>query len=393
MNIQASKRLGSVNEYFFSGKLKEIEKISRMGIEVINLGIGSPDLSPSIDTIRRLIHSSINGSNHGYQSYSGIPGLRKSFANWYFKFFRVKLDNENEILPLMGSKEGIFYISMAYLEPGDIVLVPDPGYITYRSVSGLLGGKIVPYSLKEENGWYPDFDELAKLDLEKVKIMWVNYPHMPTGAPPVKYLFRQLVEFGHRYNILICHDNPYSFILNEQPMSIMETDGARDVACELNSLSKSHNMAGWRIGIMVGNTELISNIKKVTSNIQSGMFLPMQHAAQQALTSNEDWYKQINSEYGKRREAAWQLLDMIGAVYKKNQSGMFVWARLPGIMDDRKFSDRILQKAKVFITPGSIFGKNGKGYIRVSLCSPEDKFHESIKRIKKIGNYGNKTGS
>jgi len=381
MMIPVASRTKGVNEYYFSGKLKEIEEMNKLGLNVINLGIGNPDLSPSPETIRKLIDSSSSPVNHGYQSYKGVSELRKSLSDWYLKFFGVKLDCDNEILPLMGSKEGIFYLTMAYLEPGDEVLVPDPGYPTYRSVSVLLGGKVITYNLRKENGWYPDFNELENRDLRKVKIMWVNYPHMPTGASPSKDLFRQLVDFGHKHKILICHDNPYSFILNKVPMSILETNGGKEVACELNSLSKSHNMAGWRIGMLAGCGELIRNVLKVTTNIQSGMFLPLQHAAQQALSYNKEWFDKLNSEYVKRREVAWQLLDLLETEYSMEQSGMFVWAKLRGTSDDYGFSDRILKGANVYITPGSIFGANGEGYIRVSLCTPVNKFKESIDRI------------
>ena len=290
MKIPVASRTKSVNEYYFSGKLKEIEEMNKLELNVINLGIGSPDLSPSPETIRKLIDSSSSPVNHGYQSYKGISELRKSLSVWYLKFFGVQLNSDKEILPLMGSKEGIFYLTMAYLEPGDEVLVPDPGYPTYRAVSALLGGEVTAYNLRKENGWYPDLNELENGDLRKVKIMWVNYPHMPTGATPSKDLFRKLVDFGHRHKILICHDNPYSFILNKTPLSILEIDGGKEVACELNSLSKSHNMAGWRIGMLAGSEDLIRNVLKVTSNIQSGMFLPLQHAAQQALSNNTEWF-------------------------------------------------------------------------------------------------------
>lgn len=384
MKIPVASRTKGVNEYYFSGKLKEIEEMNKLGLNVINLGIGSPDLSPSSETIQKLIDSSLSPVSHGYQSYIGVSELRKSLSDWYLKFFGVKLDCDKEILPLMGSKEGIFYLTMAYLEPGDQVLVPDPGYPTYRSVSALLGGKVTTYNLSKENGWYPDFNELGNRDLRKVKIMWVNYPHMPTGASPSKDLFRQLVDFGHKHQILICHDNPYSFILNKVPMSILKTDGGKEVACELNSLSKSHNMAGWRIGMLAGSGDLIRNVLKVTTNIQSGMFLPLQHAAQQALSNNGKWFEKLNSEYVKRREVAWQLLDLLETEYSRDQSGMFVWAKLRGTSDDYGFSDRILKVANVYITPGSIFGVNGKGYIRVSLCTPVNKFKESIERIKRI---------
>ncbi|MCD6565138.1 MAG: aminotransferase class I/II-fold pyridoxal phosphate-dependent enzyme [Bacteroidales bacterium] len=384
MMIKAASRTKSISEYYFSGKLKEIEEMNKLELNVINLGIGSPDLSPSPETIRRLIDSSSSPVNHSYQSYRGISELRKSLSVWYLKFFGVQLNSDKEILPLMGSKEGIFYLTMAYLEPGDEVLVPDPGYPTYRSVSVLLGGKVVAYNLRKENGWYPDLNELENGDLSKVKIMWVNYPHMPTGATPSKDLFRKLVDFGHRHKILICHDNPYSFILNKTPLSILEIDGGKEVACELNSLSKSHNMAGWRIGMLAGSEDLIRNVLKVTSNIQSGMFLPLQHAAQQALSNNSEWFDKLNSEYVKRREVVWQLLDLLETEYDRDQSGIFVWAKLKSTSDDYKFTDRILKEANVFITPGSIFGANGEGYIRVSLCAPVHKFKESIERIKRI---------
>ena len=386
MIIPVASRTKSVNEYYFSGKLKEIEEMNKLELNVINLGIGSPDLSPSPETIRKLIDSSSSSVNHSYQSYKGISELRKSLSGWYMRFFGVQLDSEKEILPLMGSKEGIFYLTMAYLEPGDEVLVPDPGYPTYRSVSVLMGGKVIAYNLRKENGWYPDLNELENGDLRKVKIMWVNYPHMPTGATPSNDLFRKLVDFGHRHKILICHDNPYSFILNKTPLSILEIDGGKEVACELNSLSKSHNMAGWRIGMLAGSEDLIRNVLKVTSNIQSGMFLPLQHAAQQALSNNSEWFEKLNSEYVKRREVVWQLLDLLETEYNRDQSGIFVWAKLKSTSDDYKFTDRILKDANVFITPGSIFGTNGKGYIRVSLCAPVSKFKEAIVRIKRITN-------
>ena len=384
MKIPVASRTKSISEYYFSGKLKEIEEMNKLELNVINLGIGSPDLSPSPETIRKLIDSSSSPVNHGYQSYKGISELRKSLSVWYLKFFGVQLNSDKEILPLMGSKEGIFYLTMAYLEPGDEVLVPDPGYPTYRAVSALLGGEVTAYNLRKENGWYPDLNELENGDLRKVKIMWVNYPHMPTGATPSKDLFRKLVDFGHRHKILICHDNPYSFILNKTPLSILEIDGGKEVACELNSLSKSHNMAGWRIGMLAGSEDLIRNVLKVTSNIQSGMFLPLQHAAQQALSNNSEWFDKLNSEYVKRREVVWQLLDLLGTEYDRDQSGIFVWAKLKSTSDDYKFTDRILKEANVFITPGSIFGANGEGYVRVSLCVPVHKFKESIERIKRI---------
>jgi len=315
MSPAKANRINRVKEYYFSAKLKEIEELNRSGRSVINLGIGSPDLPPSDSVIRKLFESSMIPGNHGYQSYRGIVSLREAFAKWYRTFYGVDLDPLKEILPLMGSKEGIFYISMAYLNKGDEVLVPDPGYPTYKEVSELVGAKVFSYDLTKENNWYPDLDSLEKMDLSSVKIMWVNYPHMPTGTKATRSLFKELVDFGVRNEILICNDNPYSFILCNDPLSLFEPEGPNDTVLELNSLSKSHNMAGWRIGMVAGNEEFINHINKVTSNIQSGMFLPLQHAAIEALESPRSWYEDLNKAYFRRRKLIWELLDLLKCTY------------------------------------------------------------------------------
>ena len=379
-----ANRISRVSEYYFSTKLKQIEEMNRSGTAVINLGIGSPDLPPSENVIEKLVESSMKHDNHGYQSYRGIGSLRQAFAAWYRKYYRVDLDPLHEILPLMGSKEGIFYISMAFLNEGDKVLVPDPGYPTYKAVTELVGAEVITYDLRAEKKWYPELDRLEKLDLAQVKIMWVNYPHMPTGAKATRALFQELVDFGKRHDMLVCNDNPYSFILNDDPLSLLDAKGSKETALELNSLSKSHNMAGWRIGMVTGNRAFIDHINTVTSNIQSGMFLPVQHAAIEALDHPRSWYNQLNRVYSGRRKRVWQLLDLLHCTDEKEQAGLFVWARIPGETDSFAFSDEILERARVFITPGGIFGKNGVNYIRVSLCSPEEIILESIKRIKQI---------
>ncbi|MCD6596747.1 MAG: aminotransferase class I/II-fold pyridoxal phosphate-dependent enzyme [Bacteroidales bacterium] len=384
MSIKAASRLESIQEYYFSRKLKEIEKMNSEGADIINLGIGNPDLPPSEASLAVAGSTLLQDNAHGYQSYRAIPELRSAFSNWYKTYYGVSLDPDKEILPLMGSKEGIFHISMAFLEPGDEVLVPDPGYPTYSSVTKLVGGILRPYELSEENDWFPDFESLEQSDLSKVKIMWVNYPHMPTGTKPTEKLFRDLVAFGLRNEILICHDNPYSFILNENPTSILEVENSKDIVLELNSLSKSHNMAGWRVGMLAGSEKHVSIVMKVLSNIQSGMFLPVQKGAVEALSNPPAWYEKINRVYESRRETAWQILDLLDCQYEKDQSGLFIWARLPnGSSDSIKFTDVILEKSHVFITPGSIFGNQGKSYIRISLCSKKEVLEQAKSRILK----------
>jgi LL-diaminopimelate aminotransferase len=395
MNIATSKRLEGIGEYYFSQKLREIEELNKQGKQIINLGIGSPDLPPHPEVIRTLQEESAKAHVHAYQSYKGSPVLRKAVADWYNKWYGVTLNPDTEILPLIGSKEGIMHICMTYLNEGDKVLLPNPGYPTYRSAVKLAGGECVDYDLKEENNWYPDFNELERLVTSTTtvagregngfKLMWVNYPHMPTGQLPNKELFEKLVAFGKKHGILICHDNPYSFILNDSPMSLLSVEGAREVVIELNSLSKSQNMAGWRIGSLCGAKERIDEVLRFKSNMDSGMFLPVQLAAAKALGLSSDWYGSVNAVYAARRTKVFELLDLLECVYDKSQAGMFVWAKIPaGYKNGFALSDEILYNAHVFITPGGIFGSAGDQYIRVSLCSPEEKLGESIKRVKEL---------
>ncbi len=380
-----AKRLEGIGEYYFSQKLREIETLNKEGKNIINLGIGSPDLPPHPDVIKVLAEESAKAAVHGYQSYKGAPVLRNAFADWYQRHYRVSLNADTELLPLIGSKEGIMHICMTYLNEGDKALVPNPGYPTYRSAVALAGGVCMDYELNEENNYFPDFDALEKQDLSKVKLMWVNYPQMPTGQLPSKKLFEQLVAFGRAHNILICHDNPYSFILNEAPMSLLSTDGAKEVAIELNSLSKSHNMAGWRVGVLCGAEERIEEVLRFKSNMDSGMFLPLQLAAAKALSLNNDWYGSVNKTYAERRSKVYQLLDTLQCTYSTKQAGLFIWAKIPAsFKDGYALSDDILYNANVFLTPGGIFGSRGNQYIRVSLCGSVQKFEEAIERIKNI---------
>ncbi len=380
--IKSADRINLVQEYYFSRKLKEIEQMNRNGDNILNLGIGNPDMSPSSETLKTLVDAVNTLDNHGYQSYKGIPELRKAFAEWYKRFYNVQLNFDTEILPLMGSKEGIMHISMAFLNKGDKVLVPNPGYPTYSAVSKIVGAEIINYDLLPENSWYPDFDALEKENLTDVKIMWVNYPNMPTGQYASANIYKKLIAFGKKHNILICNDNPYSFILNDSPLSILAVEGAKDIVIELNSLSKSHNMAGFRVGMVAGNAKYISYILKIKSNMDSGMYKPVQLAAAKALESSWDWYNSINSEYKKRRETVWQLFDILNARYDKNQTGMFVWARISDSYSDSfEFSDKVLYESKVFVTPGGIFGSNGNRYVRISLCSSQQTLKTAIDRV------------
>ncbi len=382
--MQTAKRLEGIGEYYFSQKLREIEMLNKEGKNIINLGIGSPDLPPHPDVIKVLQEENAKPNVHGYQNYKGSPILRKAFADWYQKFYGVDLNVDTEILPLIGSKEGIMHICMTYLNEGDEVLVPNPGYPTYRSAVMLAGGVCVDYDLGEEAHYFPDWNELEKRDLSRVKLMWINYPHMPTGQLPTKELFEQIVAFGKKHNILICHDNPYSFILNEQPMSLLSVDGAKDVAVELNSLSKSGNMAGWRVGVLCGAKERIDEVLRFKSNMDSGMFLPLQLAAAKALSLGNDWYDSINETYKQRREKVYQLLDALQCTYSKSQAGLFIWAKIPApYKDGYALSDEVLYNAHVFITPGGIFGSRGNDYVRISLCGSVEKFEEAIRRIGK----------
>ncbi|WP_317193588.1 pyridoxal phosphate-dependent aminotransferase [Marivirga aurantiaca] len=372
-----------VSEYYLSRKLEEIRWMNATGEKVINLGIGSPDMPPSEETIKVLSRSALNPAHHGYQSYKGIPELREAISLWNQRTYKTTLNPETEILPLMGSKEGIMHISMAFLNPDDEVLVPNPGYPTYTSVSKLLGAKVRPYDLLPASPQAIDMEKLKKEDLSKVKLMWINFPHMPTGRRADETLLAALVELAKEKGFLLCHDNPYSLILNDYPLSIFNVEGAGEVAIELNSFSKSHNMAGWRLGWVAGMESYIKTILTVKSNFDSGMFLPIQHAAIQALQNDDDWHRQQNQEYIQRQVVARQLLDLLGCTYTTDQAGMFVWAKAPGhIKNVEEFVNEILQKAKVFISPGQIFGSNGEGYVRVSLCSSRDLLMEAYQRIE-----------
>jgi len=384
MIIEKANRLNSTEEYYFATKLREIAKRKAEGEDIINLGIGSPDLMPPDDGIDELMLQSKNAQSHGYQSYTGIPQLRQAFAGWYEEYFGVGLNPESEILPLMGSKEGIMHISLAFLNPGDKVLVPDPGYPAYNAVANIVGAEVIKYNLREENNWLPDFDELEILASEKVKILWLNYPHMPTGTKATKAMFEELISFARKHKILVVNDNPYSFILNESPLSILSVPGAKEVAIELNSLSKSHNMAGWRIGCVAGNSEYLKCILAIKSNMDSGMFKPMQLAAVKALAKDRNWYKTINAEYALRQLMAMEIFDTLKVKYDKAQSGMFVWGKIPPeFKDSYAFSDLYLNSKSVFITPGAIFGKNGEKYVRISLCSTQEVFREVLRRLGK----------
>ena len=383
MKVKPANRTASVQEYYFSQKLAQIDRMRSEGLDVINLGIGSPDQPPSENTVSALIDEARKPTSHGYQSYSGIAALRKGFADWYKKYFNVSLNPDNEILLLMGSKEGIMHISMAFVNPGDVVLVPDPGYPTYSSVTNLVGGIVRKYDLTEKNGWLPDLNALEKSDLSKVKLMWVNYPNMPTGVNGSLDLFEKLVAFSKKHGILLVNDNPYSFILNSDYKSILQVQGAKETALELNSLSKSHNMAGWRVGMVAGDSEYIKTILKVKSNMDSGMFLGMQMAAVEALKNEESWYSSVNSVYIKRKKIVEEIMEILNCSYDKSQVGLFVWGHIPEVINNCEvFIEEILNKSHVFITPGFIFGEMGQRYIRISLCANEKRLEEAKERLK-----------
>lgn len=386
MDMQTSNRLEGIGEYYFSQKLREIDQLNKDGKQIINLGIGSPDLAPHPDVIKVLQETSAADNVHAYQSYKGSPILRNTISEFYKKWYDVIVDPDTEVLPLIGSKEGIMHICMTYLNNGDQALIPNPGYPTYSSAVKLAGGEPVYYDLTLAGNWEPDLEALAKTDLSKVKLMWVNYPHMPTGQLPSVRFFESLIAFATKHQILICHDNPYSFILNEKPQSLLSIKGAKDVVVELNSLSKSSNMAGWRVGMLVGKKDRIEEVLRFKSNMDSGMYLPIQLAAAKALSLDKDWYDSINVIYKARREKVFELLDLLQCTYSKTQVGMFVWASIPAnYADGFALSDKVLYDANVFITPGGIFGTGGNAFIRISLCAPVARFELAIERVKNAG--------
>ena len=378
-NVAPADRLAGVSEYYFSKKLKEVAQMNAEGKDVISLGIGSPDMPPSEETVQTLCNEAQNPDGHGYQPYVGIPELRKSFAAWYQKWYNVELNPATEIQPLIGSKEGILHVTLAFVNPGEQVLVPNPGYPTYTSLSKILGAEIVNYNLKENAGWMPDFDELEKTDMSRVKLMWTNYPNMPTGANATMEMYERLVDFARRKNIIIVNDNPYSFILNNHPLSILSVPGAKEC-----SMSKSHNMPGWRIGMLASNAQFVQWILKVKSNIDSGMFRAMQLAAAKALEADAEWYESNNRNYRNRRHLAGEIMKTLGCSYDESQVGMFLWGKIPDTYTHvEELTERILHEARVFITPGFIFGSNGARYIRISLCCKDAKLAEALERIRK----------
>lgn len=380
--IQPAQRLDLVSEYYFAGKLREIAQMQREGKPVLNLGIGSPDLPPHPSVTEALNTAAADPKSHGYQSYNGIPALREAWAEWYDRYYGVKPDPVSEILPLIGSKEGIVHVAMAFLEPGDAALVPNPGYPAYRAASLLAGAEVRYYDLTAERDWLPDFEALERSDLSRVKVLWANFPHMPTGAPGSAAVLQQLVDFGKRHNILIVHDNPYSFILNERPLSILAADGAGEVALELNSLSKSHNMAGWRVGAVLGHPDYLKAVLRFKSNMDSGQFLAVQRAAIRALQLPAVWYTDLNLVYRERRNEAEAILTTLGCRFDPAQQGMFVWAAIPAHYGDAcELSDELLYEKNVFLTPGGIFGSHGDRHVRISLCSPVETLREAGTRI------------
>lgn len=382
-NIVPADRVAEVKEYYFSKKLREIAQLNANGEDIISLGVGGPDRPPHKDVIDTLCNEASKDNTHGYQPYVGLPELRKAYSDWYLRNYNVALDPKTEIQPLIGSKEGILHISLAFLNPGDGVLVPNPGYPTYSSVSKLVGAKIFTYDLLDTNNWEPDFDQLEKLPTDKIRLMWVNYPHMPTGKRASVELFKKIIDFGKRHNIVIVNDNPYSFILNDKPLSMLSIPGAKDIAIEMNSLSKSHNMAGWRMGMLASNPTFVGWILKVKSNIDSGQFKPMMLAAAKALQCDSSWYEEVNSVYRRRRGIAEQIMAVLNCTFDPSQQGLFLWGKIPDSVESSEaLADKILYNAKVFVTPGFIFGSNGERYIRISLCATEQRMTEALERIK-----------
>ena len=384
--IRPADRLEEVSEYYFSRKLKEIARMNAEGQDVISLGIGSPDMPPSEETIRTLCENAVRPDVHGYQPTTGIPELRQAFAQWYKRWYGVSLDPDKEIQPLIGSKEGILHVTLAFVNPGEEVLVPNPGYPTYTSLSKLLGAKVVNYNLKEEDGWMPDFDELERMDLSRVKLMWTNYPNMPTGANASMDLYRRLVDFARKHAIVVVNDNPYSFILNDKPISLLAVEGAKECCIEFNSMSKSHNMPGWRVAMLASNPQFVQWVLKVKSNIDSGTFRCIQLAAAQALQNAPEWHQEMNVNlYRRRRQWAESIMQALGCTFDSRQAGMFLWGRIPdGYADAEKLTEKVLREARVFITPGFIFGTNGARHIRISLCCKEERLREALERIKQI---------
>ena len=383
--IEPAERLSLVSEYYFSRKLKEVAQLNAEGRDIISLAIGSPDMPPSPQTVEKLCEVARRPDAHGYQPTMGTAELREAMADFYKRWYGVELDARTEVLPLIGSKEGILHVTLAFVNPGDEVLVPNPGYPTYTSLSKLLGATVVNYSLSEQNGWQPDFDELERMDLSRVKLMWTNYPNMPTGGNARRETYERLVDFAHRHGIVVVNDNPSSFILNDEPMSLLQVAGAKDCCIEFNSMSKSHNMPGWRVGLCASNATFIEWILKVKSNIDSGTFRGLQLAAAEAFGNDEQWHREANIEtYARRRQWAEQIMDALGCTYDRRQVGMFLWGKIPDTYKDvEDLTERVLHESRVFITPGFIFGTNGRRYIRISLCAKEEKIKEALERIKK----------
>ena len=385
--IRPAERLASVNEYYFSRKGKEVARLNAQGMDIISLAIGSPDMPPSPQTVETLCREAMKPTSHGYQPTVGIPELRQAMAAFYDRWYGVTLDPTGEIQPLIGSKEGILHITLAFVNPGDEVLVPNPGYPTYTSLSTLLGAKVRYYDLKPENGWQPDFEAIERMDLSRVKLLWTNYPHMPTGAPARRHTYEQLVGLARRHGLVVVNDNPYSFILNKgEKLSILQVPGAKDCCIELNSMSKSHNMPGWRVGMLATNAAFVGWILKVKSNIDSGTFRAMQLAAAEAYANDDQWHAQANvATYARRRKLAEQIMDALGCVYDQDQVGMFLWGRIPETYADvEQLTERVLHEARVLITPGFIFGSGGSRYVRISLCAKDEKMEEALERIRKV---------
>ena len=385
-NIKPAERLSLVSEYYFSRKLKEVAQMNAEGKDIISLAIGSPDMPPSKQTIQTLCEVASRPDTHGYQPTMGTPELRKAMADFYKRWYGVDLNPATEIQPLIGSKEGILHVTLAFVNPGEEVLVPNPGYPTYTSLSKILGAKVVNYDLMEDNGWQPDFEQLEKMDLSRVKLMWTNYPNMPTGGNARMETYERLVDFARKHNIVVVNDNPYSFILNDKPMSLLQVEGAKDCCIEFNSMSKSHNMPGWRVGMCATNPTFISWILKIKSNIDSGTFRGIQLAAAAALSNDEEWHHEANIEtYARRRKYAEQIMDALGCKYDPNQVGMFLWGRIPDSYSNcEELTERVLHEARVFITPGFIFGSKGERYIRISLCAKEEKIQNALERIERL---------